>query len=1790
MDNFIARIGLKVDSSDGDIQNQINKKIKDARVKAAIELHMNNEQLRKEVDIIKNQLKTDLNIDINDKIALQSIKNVKKEYEGLKNQYQKSITLDLDKTGLTNNINSFLKNNTKLSNELSVSLIDVKNRVKDADSTQLKDLKKEFRNITSEAKALGQTGDSVFNKLVKNSQNFLNFLGSATIVMSGIRLFQNMIAEVKNLDRVYVDLQQATGMTRSEVGKLMTTYSELGQELGATSIDIANAAADWLRQGKTIAETNELIRDSMILSKIGQINSADATTYLTSAMKGYKVEVKDVIGIVDKLSAVDMASATSVAGLAEGMAQVANNANIAGISMDKLLGYLAIIGETTGASMSSVGNSLSTMFSRMGNIKLSRLKDYQNNGEDLSNVETVLRGLGIKLRDTNQSFRNFGEVLDETSSKWFSYDSVTQRAIASSVAGKDHMEDFLILMENYSKAIEYSEVSVDSYGTAMEKFSAYSESVDAKAERLSNSFQKLSNSTIDSTWVKAFLDLSNGLVIVTDKIGLFNIALLVATGILGTKTTLGMTAFQGVLEKLIIKMGASATAAQTLGMALSTILPTAAIIAGVTLSIKLYDKLNITLEEQKEITESLKAEFEDLQTQLTSVDSEMKEVSKRIDELSKKAHPTFVEEAELEKLKDVTLELESQTIALKEQAKYKQQDLNASIKQEFSKQYGADSHVEKWTNESNVAWYDRSKFVGTGEDYLQYQINRLKELNVLKDKNGILTEKETKEYEKLHKSITEAGVSYSDFLKSYTSDDEFRQRLSTMSNDIALLLDPAQFKTNIFETIYNSSDFEKQKSKLDELAKIGKLDESVLLTNAEYASLMTETGLSASELVAQIKALNTVVEDSSAAVTSNKLNWEENAESIDKFQSSISTIKDALTDLNTLSSDDILKLMTEFPQLSQYGFTGSEGVNALKNALMGMSKEMYNSIDVTVRENGLIKALIQNLNELAYSFSADKIVAELESIEVILNKVRNKQSLSADEIVSLTTKYKDLAKSVEITADGYSIEESALASLITKKSEDANTAIVGQINQTNTVIDQIKSRIKAYQAEAKALDELAKRYNSSVSGIAEWIEKYGEGSAYDTFGASAVIAYQNTAQDAGFILDRQLSKLDALKSSLQQVNTINKNSGTPSINKKKDNSTKIFTEKIDWIKTRFDAVERSVSKLNDAYSNADTDNQVAALEKLIAKQEKLTGIYKNGAKEYRNQYESNLATIKKLGFNAEEIFNKIKWGANSVEIFKDLKIDSDKTGIQEQLYNAIQSAVLNWNSYSSAVDNKVKVEYEIKDNKKELNELFRNIGLSGIEKSLSELKETNDELDTMATLLGDITVYDEFGKLTANGAAKLTLLNSQLSTAEESTKLYSKQIKILNEQYLEGLWTSDEYHEKLKELKSEYRGAVTDLNSYKQAIVSLVVDGINAETTAYKDQIDKIVEVLEKKKNLEDSNKSLLEKQKKLAILQKSINALSTDENNRENNAQRLKLEAEYAKLKEEIDDEVANNAHKTTVDSLKEQADAFEKAQDKKISELKNSLSQQEYAISNSLDIVSGKYESVYKNLVDLASSYGIQISNALTNPLESAMNSVATTGTSGNSKVNSSVYSVLTKNTSGEKQTAETGLNQYLISKGYNKLSWDEMVNLANALGLTDITKSDVVNSGAIRGKILNKLKESGFNDGGYPIFPKLVKATGEDGIALVKRGEPILNKEQGVLFKDLVANLKPLNNLTNYALNPYVLKSPNNLSNSISVDMPFTINGTGIDESQIKKMTADIKKDVTNIVGDYLTKNKR
>lgn len=438
-----------------------------------------------------------------------------------------------------NKVVSYMNANSKAVKKYGAELKELEQQYRSMTTIEEKaNYDKVFANLKSRIDAEGLSGNSWFGELKRATGQIAQFAGVYGMLQNTVmQIPYKAITAIKDYDAAMTNMQMATGISNTQAQELMNTYSDMGKQLKVTGVDVATSATEWMKQGKTIEESNKLAQDSIVLSKIGDLSSDDATRTITAAMKSYDLNESQVMDFVDQISAIDMASATDVGGLADAFNEVAANANQAGISTKQLLSYAAVIGETTQEGMSSVGTSLNAIFSRMGNIKLSRLKDYQNGGEDLSNVETVLRGVGISLRDTDGEFRNFGDVLDETAGRWSEFGTVQQRAVAQAFSGTNHMNDFMVLMQQYSKAQEYMQIADDASGTSMEKYSAYTDSLEGKLEGLKSTFESLSSTVLDSDALKGFV--SGG----TEVLGLID-KLTNSLGVMGT-VAVGAGIFQG---------------------------------------------------------------------------------------------------------------------------------------------------------------------------------------------------------------------------------------------------------------------------------------------------------------------------------------------------------------------------------------------------------------------------------------------------------------------------------------------------------------------------------------------------------------------------------------------------------------------------------------------------------------------------------------------------------------------------------------------------------------------------------------------------------------------------------------------------------------------------------------------------------------------------------------------------------------------------------------------------------------------------------------------------------------------------------------------------------------------------------------------------------------------------------------------------------------------------------------------------------------------------------------------
>lgn len=397
-------------------------------------------------------------------------------------------------------------------------------------------------------KASASNTNTTFGKLRNTisdtfSTGKLAMTGYLAVLRSINLASKNAKQSIKELDKSVTDLSVATNMSRKSTYDLLGQYNNMAKQLSSTTTHISSAADDYLRAGKSMSEANKLIQDSIMLSKLGQIDSGAATEDLLATMNGFNMSVEEVNKALDSMVAIDMAAATSSGDIATALKYCASSADVAGVSFNKLAAMIGTVQDKTQQSAETVGTFMNTLLSRYRNVKIGQFVD--DDGQDLSDVETILDSVGIKLRETNQEFRDFETVIDEVAKSWNNYSGVQQAAIAKAFSGSRQQNRFIALMEGYNKTLELTEVAANSAGTAVEKFNnSYQNSLEAKQNTLQATFESMIMNSDMGNVYGDILDATTALVKFVDETNLLKGALT------------GLATFGGIKAFMTIKTGA----------------------------------------------------------------------------------------------------------------------------------------------------------------------------------------------------------------------------------------------------------------------------------------------------------------------------------------------------------------------------------------------------------------------------------------------------------------------------------------------------------------------------------------------------------------------------------------------------------------------------------------------------------------------------------------------------------------------------------------------------------------------------------------------------------------------------------------------------------------------------------------------------------------------------------------------------------------------------------------------------------------------------------------------------------------------------------------------------------------------------------------------------------------------------------------------------------------------------------------------------------------------------------
>ena len=314
--------------------------------------------------------------------------------------------------------------------------------------------------------------------------------------------------DVKQLDKSFASIAMVTKYSVNDMWKSYSQYAEMAGRLGQKTDDVVKASALFYQQGLDTNESLALTADTMKLATIAGNDYQTATKEMTSALRGFKMEMDEGAHVTDVYSELAAHAAARVDDIAQAMARTASIANSAGMSFENTSAFLTQMIETTQESAENIGTSLKTIIARFTELKNNVAGTSESEFSDLeyNKVDKALKSVGVELKDVNGQFRNLDDVFLELSKKWDTLDRNTQRYVATIAAGSRQQSRFIAMMDNYERTAELIDYAADAEGKADEQFAKYADTMEYKLNQLSTTWEEFRVRLMDSDLFKGAID------------------------------------------------------------------------------------------------------------------------------------------------------------------------------------------------------------------------------------------------------------------------------------------------------------------------------------------------------------------------------------------------------------------------------------------------------------------------------------------------------------------------------------------------------------------------------------------------------------------------------------------------------------------------------------------------------------------------------------------------------------------------------------------------------------------------------------------------------------------------------------------------------------------------------------------------------------------------------------------------------------------------------------------------------------------------------------------------------------------------------------------------------------------------------------------------------------------------------------------------------------------------------------------------------------------------------------
>ncbi len=387
--------------------------------------------------------------------------------------------------------------------------------------------------------------------------------------------------------------------------------------------------------------------------------------------------------------------------------------------------------------------------------------------------------------------------------------------------------------------------------------------------------------------------------------------------------------------------------------------------------------------------------------------------------------------------------------------------------------------------------------------------------------------------------------------------------------------------------------------------------------------------------------------------------------------------------------------------------------------------------------------------------------------------------------------------------------------------------------------------------------------------------------------------------------------------------------------------------------------------------------------------------------QHSNLIQAEMDLLDEAGERLSENFYK--------ELMKDSQkqiedLNNKRASLQSILDQAVASGDVrvgtdDWYEMVNAIydvdDSILSCKKDIEGFQNSINDLY----WDNLDKLISKIDNVDSELSHLYNLVSDEgKVVDEFGNWTKDGVTALGLLAQQLEVANFKVEQYGEAIARLEKDYSAGLYSTDEYNEKLAELKENQWDAIEAQESAKKSIIDLNKTRIESVKTSMQAEIDALSKLIDKKKeelslqkDANDFAKQVAEQQKNIADIQKRLAVISGD-NSASAIAQKKKLEAELKQAQDELNDLYYDHSIEKQQEALDKSLENYQDKKQDEMDALDESLKNENQVIQDSYAVIAANTDSLAQNLSEIADKYGITLSDSVTKPWLKGVDAIGT------------------------------------------------------------------------------------------------------------------------------------------------------------------------------------------------------